>query len=153
MFKNCSGPARDPATQGWARNMAFTGPIADRLAIRELIDQYNDAIARFDADAWRETWAEDASWDLMGNSVQGRDAIVELWLKTMQQLDFVIFQSAPGALEISGDSASGRVFAMEVMQPKGGERRHLHGRYDDTYVKIGDDWRFSSRRYQVMSQY
>ena len=133
--------------------MSFTGPLEDRLAIRELIDRYNDAVARFDADAWRQTWTEDAEWELMGTVVQGRDSIVKLWQQTMQQLDFVVFQAVPGAVEISGRNATGRVFASEVLQPKKGERRNVHGRYDDTYVKTGDEWRFSARRYRVLAEY
>jgi ketosteroid isomerase-like protein len=133
--------------------MSFTGPIEDRLAIRELLDVYNDAVARVDADAWRETWAEDAEWELMGTSVSGRDAIVKLWQQTMQQFELVIFQTAPGALEVSGSEATGRVFASEVLQLKDGSRRHVHGRYDDAYTKIGGAWRFKTRRYQVLSQY
>jgi len=39
--------------------MAFTGPFEDRLAIRELVDSYGDAVARNDAQAWGANWAED----------------------------------------------------------------------------------------------
>lgn len=133
--------------------MSFTGPIEDRLAIRELLDAYNDAVARVDAEAWRETWAEDACWELMGNSVRGRDAIVKLWTQTMQAFELVIFQTAPGALEVWGDEAQGRVFAREELLLKDGSRRHVHGRYDDVYTKTGGAWRFRTRRYQVLSQY
>jgi len=133
--------------------MAFTGPAEDRLAIRELIDRYNDAIARFDAEAWGETWTEDAEWELMGLAVNGRESIVGLWQKTMQQFDFVVFRAVPGAIEISGDEATGRVWAHEVIQPKGAELRTMHGRYDDTYAKSGGEWRFRSRRYQVLREY
>lgn len=133
--------------------MSFTGPVEDRLAIRELIDQYNDAIARLDAESWGETWTEDAEWELMGTVVKGRDSIVKLWQQTMQQFDFVVFQTVPGAVEIDGLNATGRVYAIEVLQPKQGNRSNVHGRYDDTYKKIGDDWRFSRRVYRVLSQY
>ena len=133
--------------------MSFSGPLEDRLAIRELIDTYNDAIARLDAEAWGETWAANAEWELLGNHVQGREAIVELWQKMMGGMEFVIFQSSPGALEITGDEATGRVYAMEIMQLPGGERRHMQGRYDDGYVREAGVWRFRSRRYQVLQSY
>lgn len=133
--------------------MSFTGPLEDRLAIRELIDQYNDAVMRVDAEAWSQTWAADAQWELMGSLVEGRDAIVKLWRQTMQQLDFVVFQAAPGALEVCGREAKGRVFANEILQPKGGSRRHVHGRYDDDYVKVGERWLFAARRYRVLVDY
>ena len=39
--------------------MAFTGPLEDRIAIRELLETYADAVCRVDAEAWGSTWAED----------------------------------------------------------------------------------------------
>ena len=35
-------------------------PVADELAIRELVARYADAVARRDDDAWAATWTEDA---------------------------------------------------------------------------------------------
>lgn len=32
--------------------MPFTGPFEDRLAIRELIESYGDAVTQRDVDAW-----------------------------------------------------------------------------------------------------
>ena len=32
--------------------MPFTGPAEDRLAIRELLETYADAVTRCDAEAW-----------------------------------------------------------------------------------------------------
>ena len=43
--------------------MPFTGPAEDRLAIRELVDSYGDAVYRHDAQAWGANWAEDAVWN------------------------------------------------------------------------------------------
>ena len=37
--------------------MPFTGPAEDRLAIRELIESYADAVIRTDAEAWGATWS------------------------------------------------------------------------------------------------
>ncbi len=44
--------------------MPFTGPAEDRLAIRELLEAYADAVNRCDAVGWGATWAEDAEWSL-----------------------------------------------------------------------------------------
>jgi SnoaL-like protein len=43
--------------------MTFAGPFEDRLAIRELLDAYSDAVCSFDADAWGATWAEGGVWE------------------------------------------------------------------------------------------
>ena len=54
--------------------MISQGPLEDRLAIRELIESYNDAVMRFDGDAWRSNWLEDAIWSLPGaGEIQGLD--------------------------------------------------------------------------------
>lgn len=39
--------------------MANSGPTEDRLAIREVIENYADAVTRRDGDAWAACWAED----------------------------------------------------------------------------------------------
>ena len=46
--------------------MISSGPIEDRLAIRELVDSYNDAVMRTDGEAWAENWRDDATWELPG---------------------------------------------------------------------------------------
>ena len=133
--------------------MSFTGPLEDRLAIRELVDTYNDAIARVDAGDWGRTWSDDAEWQMMGNVLRGRDEVVAFWKKTVAQFEWVVFTAAPGSVAIDGRSGTGRVHAQEVLQPKGGATLHMHGRYDDAYVKVGNDWLFSRRVYHVLSQY
>ena len=38
--------------------MAFTGPVEDRLLIRELMGSYADVVFRWDKDVWLACWAE-----------------------------------------------------------------------------------------------
>ena len=52
--------------------MISSGPLEDRLAIRELVDSYNDAVMRFDGEAWAANWRDDATWCLGGNDVTGK---------------------------------------------------------------------------------
>ena len=56
-----------------------TERIADELAIRDLVNRYSDAVVRRDAKAWGDTWAENAEWYILGNSICGRVEIVERW--------------------------------------------------------------------------
>ena len=46
--------------------MISSGPLEDRIAIRELVESYNDAVMRFDGDAWADNWRDDATWHLPG---------------------------------------------------------------------------------------
>ena len=128
--------------------MSFTGPVEDRLAIRELLDSYSDAVCTVDAAAWGETWAEDASWELPDypeiGTIHGRANIVAAWKAAMAQYPGIIFVSSPGSIEVQGDIARVRCYTSEVYD-QGGVTRRDRGRYDDVLVKRGGRWLFKSR--------
>jgi ketosteroid isomerase-like protein len=130
--------------------MAITGPIEDQLAIRALHESYADAVFRRDAADWGALWADDATWNLMGTAVEGKEAIVGLWSGAMAGFAFVAFFSQVGTLEISGDSGTGRVYTSEVLEDQHGEMRRTVGQYDDLYVRKGGDWIYQSRSFAVL---
>jgi ketosteroid isomerase-like protein len=133
--------------------MSFKGPFEDRLAIRELVDSYGDAVCRHDAKDWGDNWATDAVWNLnLPNlpKVDGRAAIVDLWVKAMDAYEWVIMSSKPGEIIVSGNEGTGRFFTWEVTRLKGGEEQRINGRYDDTYVKREGRWYFKSRTYKML---
>ena len=86
----------------------FKGPLEDRIAIRELCETYADAVVRADAGDWGKVWSEDAHWDLMGNKVDGREAIVAFWKQAMSGLDGVSFQCMPMATARRASTTSAR---------------------------------------------
>ncbi|MEO0440107.1 MAG: nuclear transport factor 2 family protein [Pseudomonadota bacterium] len=129
----------------------FSGPIEDRLAIRELHDSYCDAVLRKDPDDWGALWTEDAVWSLMGTEVVGRENIVNLWNGAMSAFDAVSFLGIPGSLEITGDTATGCYQTHEILVEKG-EPRIAGGRYDDEFVKIDGQWLYSKRIFNVVAQ-
>jgi uncharacterized protein (TIGR02246 family) len=126
----------------------FTGPADDIAAIRALHDRYADAVNLRDADAWSALWADDARWELMGMTVQGRAAIVELWKGAMAGFAFVGFFSQPGAIRVTGDAAEGRVWTHEILIEGEAERRPL-GRYDDVYTRRAGQWLYLARRFSL----
>ena len=133
--------------------MAFIGPLEDRVAIRELVDSYGDAVSRYDADAWGANWAEDSVWVLNLPElpqVEGRKAIVELWVQAMANYDWVLMTAKPGEIVVNGDRATGRFWTAEVTRLKSGEEQRISGRYVDEYVKRSGRWYFKSRTYQMM---
>ena len=98
--------------------MTFTGPFEDRLAIRELLEAYADAVTRRDAEDWGATWAEDAEWSLPDypeiGTTKGRGAIVAMWKEAMKAYPGIMFEAWPGAIEIDGDTATIRSYTTEV---------------------------------------
>ena len=128
--------------------MSFTGPVEDRLAIRELLDSYSDAVCTVDAEAWGATWAEDSEWELPDypeiGRIVGRANIVTAWKAAMAHYPGIIFVSSPGSIAVTADQAVVRCYTSEVYDKDGVTRRD-RGRYDDVLVKRNGQWLFKKR--------
>lgn len=130
--------------------MPFEGPIEDRLAIRERIEAYADAVFRRDADSWIANWAEDAVWSLPGFEVSGRDNIRAAWLQAMSAFPLAAFFASPGAIRVEGRTAQARVYTQEVLTLADGGLRRIVGAYEDDLVKVDGAWLFSRRDYRIL---
>ena len=127
----------------------FTGPIEDRMQIRDLIDSYTDAVHQRDAAAWADTWTEDALWDLGAGEIKGRANLVAAWVKAMENYSFVAFDGHPGMINVYGARADLRTYTSEFLIGTDGTTTAIKGQYDDRLVKEAGRWRFQSRRYTV----
>ena len=123
-----------------------------REAIAALVHRYADAVVRRDPPQWAACWAEDARWHLgPGRSVEGRDAITELWAKAMGQFAAVVQTVNNSEVHVTGATATGRCYINEHFRRMNGDPGMLLAYYDDTYVCIDGDWLFSSRA--LVAQY
>lgn len=131
-----------------------TGPIEDRLAIRELVEQFAAGAMRIDLDMWGDTWAEEGVWGLpsMETPVAGKENVVAAFKEKMTYVDFMSMISFPSDLVIEGDSAHGKCYCRELIFPKAGGQVVVVGCFDDKYVKRGGRWYFVSRHYEVMGK-
>jgi uncharacterized protein (TIGR02246 family) len=131
--------------------MAFTGPIEDRLAIRELLDSYADAVNRVDPEDWAATWAEDSIWSLPDypeiGEIKGRAAIKAAWIEAMTHYPGVIFVASAGAITVDGDRATAVSYTSEVYDQDGATKRD-RGRYLDELVKQDGQWLFARRTFR-----
>jgi uncharacterized protein (TIGR02246 family) len=132
--------------------MAFSGPIEDQMAIRALHENYADAVFRRDASAWGALWADDARWDFMGMIMDGREAIVATWNGAMSGFSFAGFFVQPGAIEVDGDSATGRVYTNEVLEDLDGNLRRIVGQYEDQYVRQNGNWAYQARKFVILKE-
>ncbi|MCH7789066.1 MAG: nuclear transport factor 2 family protein [Acidobacteria bacterium] len=119
-----------------------------RSDIEELVHRYSDAVVHADREQWASTWTDDAHWQL-GETMraEGRDEIVKLWVGAMSTFEAVV-QTVLNGSAVTDDFlgiGSGRWYIQEHGKTTQGEAFMLLSYYDDTYVRIGDDWLFSSR--------
>jgi len=132
--------------------MPFTGPFEDRLAIRETLDAYADAVNQVDAKAWGSLWAEESMWSMPDypefGTVYGRANIVETWIAAMKQFPGVIFVATPGSIVVEGDQATVRSYTSEVYDDASGVTKRDRGIYDDMMVKVEGRWLFKSRAFR-----
>lgn len=134
--------------------MSFNGPVEDRLAIRELVATYGDAVTRRDADAWGALWAEDSFWSLPGvpgmERIEGRAAIVAAWVEGMKAFPFQVNIQTPGSLEVNGDHASGRCYTHERVKTTDDTPQVWINVYHDEYVRKDGRWLFKSRTLEIL---
>lgn len=134
--------------------MSNTGSTEDRLAIRELLEHYSDAVNQRDADSWGATWAEDSEWNLPVvpgmESIKGKANIVAAWVESMKLFPFVHMVGTPGRIDVNGDRATMRSYTAEVATMQNGEEIRPRGQYNDELVKIDGQWLFKRRAFQSL---
>ena len=122
----------------------------DRLAIRERIEAYSDAVFRHDAEAWIACWAEDGVWRLPALEVAGKDRIKAAWEGAMSGFTLAAFFATPGSICVTGHWAEARVYTQEVLALTAGGGRRIVGAYQDRLQKQGGVWLFASRTYSIL---
>jgi uncharacterized protein (TIGR02246 family) len=129
---------------------AFTGPLDDRLAVRERVEAYGDAVFRHDAEAWIACWSDDAVWRLPGMEVSTKPKIKAAWEGAMAGFTLAAFFSTPGSIRVAGEKAEARVYTQETLILRDGAARRIVGAYDDRLVRVGADWLFAERTYAIL---
>ncbi|HTH05976.1 MAG TPA: nuclear transport factor 2 family protein [Ilumatobacteraceae bacterium] len=120
---------------------------SDESALLALSLEYADAVRARDEARWSATWADDARWVLgEGRDVVGRDALVAMWGASLARYAVVVQIYSGCVFDIDGDTATGRCEFQELNVVADGSRRIMAGRYDDTYGRTPEGWRFTSRR-------
>ena len=130
--------------------MAFSGPMEDRMAIRERYDTYGDASARGDAETFLTCWTDDGQWKTHLFTRIGKAELREQWDLLWANFEKVAFIGNVMSIEADGDTASCRSVAREIIQLKGGGVFKLAGLYHDQMVRQNGAWLFQKRDYNVL---
>lgn len=129
-------------------------PVAERLAIRELVDHYNDAINHRDWTVLAGLFAPDAVWEMaepFNWRFEGAPRIAGgiRWIVGRQEL-LVQITSALVIESIGPDRATVRSTMIEFGRPREGEPgMHSAGTHYDQVAKQDGLWRFTHRVFRV----
>ncbi|MDH6245708.1 nuclear transport factor 2 family protein [Mycobacterium sp. OTB74] len=128
----------------------FSGPVDDRLLIRELFDRYSDAVCRGALDDYLDCWTSNPVRLGAGGECHGTDELRAHWHGIWQVLSQMVFITQIGAIEVDGDTAHTRSYCLETLQLRNGATRQLVGGYDDTLHRVDGRWLFGKRMYHIV---
>jgi hypothetical protein len=144
--------------------MPFTGPLEDRIAIRELMNTHAHGVMTKDPAEWGSIWADDASWELPEypdlGVFHGKELIVSNWIESMKAYGLsnmekpMVYFMEPGSIEVDGDRATAVAYTLEVYEDphNNGQLVRGTGRYDDKLEKRGGKWLFTHRAYRIVHE-
>jgi ketosteroid isomerase-like protein len=128
----------------------FSGPIEDRLSIRERFDSYSDAVTRQALDDYLDCWTEDGARFGAGGECQGIDGLRAQWHGIWKALSQMAFMTQIGSITVDGATATARSYCLETLRFRDGTTRQVIGGYDDELRRVNGVWRFSVRRYRLI---
>jgi len=124
--------------------------IAAHDAIRDLSARYCDCIWRKDIDGLVSLFTEDGIFRVEGleaeASSRGSAQLRKVYEKALEELDPRLFVHSQIVDLLGANRATGRCY-VELFSAKYGMERVGLGYYEDEYAKVGDKWKFTSRRY------
>lgn len=125
--------------------------IADRVEIDALRAEFTDAPMMRDYDRLAALFTEDAVWSIpaAGIELTGRDTVLTWFRGVPDRLDFLVQNSHPGSLHVTGDTATGRTFVHEVLRQHDGTSHTNLAIYHDRYHRTPTGWRYTERTYEI----
>jgi ketosteroid isomerase-like protein len=126
--------------------------IADRLDLQALQSDFVDAAMMRDWDGFAAVFAPDGAWRMPHAKLEftSRAAIRAGVEQLREHWEFFVQTIHPGALTITGDTATGRTYVEEFGRFHDGTSHRNHARYHDTYRRTPDGWRFTDRTYEIL---
>jgi SnoaL-like domain len=134
--------------------------VADRLAIRELVEAYAHCADRRDAKGQIALFTEDTHFVVYMNAkdpkpsmdLHARDALAPVFADLNKYDATTHFVGQSTIFTLTGDRATGEAYCLaHHVTVDGGKRRIMIAslRYDDTFVKMDGAWFFAERQLYV----
>jgi uncharacterized protein (TIGR02246 family) len=139
--------------------MNFNGPLEDRIAIRELLETFADALNREDADLLSTCWIDESVWVTPQGRHEGKTEIVTNWAnytEAYRRGTGVVYRATfyqPATIRIEGDEATGVTYFSVITFTDQGSAPHVFaGSYFEEYAKAQGRWLFKSREYHPIDK-
>lgn len=129
--------------------MPFTGPLEDRIAIRELYDAYADASFRGDRAAYLALWHDDGVRAARQGEARGKAELAAHWDQSWAMLTSMTFFTQISAIEVDGDRATARCYCLERLNLKAGIQTDVVGNYADQLIRADGRWLFLRKEYSL----
>jgi ketosteroid isomerase-like protein len=133
--------------------------LADRLAIRALVDAYAHCADRRDADRQKALFTDDTRFVVYmdgegtdpSQELSGREALTPVFAD-LNRYDATTHFNGQSTIALHGDRATGESYCLaHHLSTEGGERKLMVAslRYRDTFVKRDGAWLFAERKLYV----
>jgi ketosteroid isomerase-like protein len=125
--------------------------IADRVEIEALRGEFTDAAMMRDRARMASLFTPDGALRMPNVPAElvGREQIRAGGERLQAQWEFFVQTTHPGAIQLDGDTASGRAYIQELIRLKDGSSHLNYAIYHDRYQRTGDGWKFAERVYEV----
>jgi ketosteroid isomerase-like protein len=125
--------------------------IADRIEIEALRGEYSDAAMMGDYDRFASLFTDDAVYRIPDADVEqtGRDEIRAGTERLAGAWEYFVQTTHPGAIQLAGDTASGRAYVCELGRLRDGSSVFNYALFHDRYRRTVDGWKFAERVFEV----
>ncbi|WP_223691933.1 nuclear transport factor 2 family protein [Leifsonia poae] len=125
--------------------------LADHVELLALQAEFTDAGMQGDFDGFASQFTARGIWRIPGIGVEfvGREQIRAGIERLKESWEFFVQTAHPGVIELSGDTARGRVYIAEFGRLRDGGSHSNHAIYHDRYERTEQGWRFAARSYEV----
>jgi ketosteroid isomerase-like protein len=132
--------------------MPFTGPIEDRMLIRERMSAYADAMFSQDLESWLSHFTDDVAWRFGSSTMTGREELRASWPNLWAPLRAMGYFTEVASIEVEGERAEAKCYSRQIFFRKDGTVVKLVGLYRDELVKRNGEWLFAAREFEMIGQ-
>ena len=128
--------------------------LSDRIAIRDVIDRYSDAVTRRDWPSVGATFHDDAVWSVGGAfnlEYRSRETIEAGLRAAVSTFEFLVQMTHSVVIELDGSQARARTLVNEMGRNAAQKTGlFLLGFYEDALSRREGRWAFDSRRFEPL---